>query len=202
MNIQKFINSLRPTKDGVKPFAILIDDSSKGRRYINGLRSNINRNKKLKEEDFYYRDKSLRQLSYGDVIVFGLSKDVDFVVENNFDVVKKLKVDTVFSLKHEYYTALASVNEYTKTKYPPKKRKRPQPKELEIEIEVEVVRPKKKKKKKTTYELCDVVTIHDNFVKKGYELYPRYLDDCGNDFIVVNGKQRNVVKKSNVSFLV
>lgn len=196
--MNKFFKYFVDYKSTNKPFAIVVDDSTKNKLFIKALKDKV-KTLKIKEASYYFRDKSIANLSFGDVIFFNTDKEFDFIVETNIDEIEDYSVSNNYFLVDDFQKIIRKLEtSFPKKKLPPKNKY-----DLDIEIEIELPRRKRPIPKRKKYsKVFDVVEINDNFVKIGYDMYPRYIDTLGNDFIIVDDVVKNIVVEDGINILI
>ena len=160
-----------------KSFAVLMDGNSRSRSFIELIKSVPS----LKERF------NLTTITDGDWVIFGTSKDYDYEIITNETIVMQRKINRLYSLLSDTEEVLDNLREYVK------KNKKRQTRTVSVSysepiglITFETERPVVKK---TTYISAEPVTVHDTFVKVGYDYFVIKVDPyTEEEYVKIDGK--------------
>lgn len=153
-------------------FAVLVDDYNK-----RSLLETVINNLSLKCRNY-------SSITPGDWVIVGTSKQYDYEITSVEEIVMQKRVNKVFSLLEDAIDVFDNLNKYAKKYSNTSPTRKGEPVAL-ITIEA----PKPKKVKKTVVYTADPVTVHDNFVKVGYDLFIIKEDEyTGQRYVKIGSK--------------
>ena len=179
-----------PKKTKKYPFAVFVDDPTglATEAFANMVRS---RNLKASLKNRLCCT-NLSSLSFGDWVIFGTDRYYDFEITSSEFVISNRKVVNVYSLLAQSDEVIEALEGYiNRNKEKAKKSVIEEIDEIEINInirEVEAPKPKPRRVVSSLIYTAEPVTVHDNFVKVGYDLFKVKKDSItGRKYVKIDG---------------
>ena len=155
-----------------KSFAVLVDDSFCREVLLKSI------------EAFPLRERcGLTSITYGDWVIFGTSKDYDYEIITNETIVMQRKINRLYSLLSDTEEVLDNLREYVK------KNKKRQIRTVTYSDGLITFETERPVVRKTTYVSAEPVTVHDTFVKVGYDYFVIKVDPyTEEEYVKIDGK--------------
>jgi hypothetical protein len=178
-------NVLNPTPS---KFAVVITEKGNSMLYIKKFRRLMDKFPGLIQNS--NDNLSLKELEYGDVVLFGSSSSYDYTILEGKNKTMKLKNTILYDVTSESDRIARALEHYTeKNSICPCFRKRAT-RRCNDDVDIFIITESKPKPR--IIESYDVADIYDGFVKIGWNIYYTYTGYAGRQFVNVEGTRHQI----------